>query len=375
MQATFDNIDVLKRTELQAATVTRFGKEAAAWTGKATNIELREALRSGEPPARVATAASPNGDLAALIAASVAPLLAGQLNEERVNEIVEERLTSYRGAVDEERVQQLVADQLNANPPIRVSLPTGTLIAARAQHKQFADLAVLVGRGRNVWMVGPAGTGKSEAALQLAGQMGVRKALVPMHEDVTPSRLLGYKSPINGEWVNGELESVLTEGGIAILDEVDRSRPGVPVALNAVLAQRKVTLKGETREVHPECRFICCSNTLHGGSAEYAAARQQDGAFKDRFYLLDWPADIDLEMRLAGVDQREWVEFCWRLRELVNELGITSGRVSPRTMIQGAQDLRDGLSREKVEGWLVWNKFTSSDARKLRDAMQRSFVA
>ena len=211
--------------------------------------------------------------------------------------------------------------------------------------------------------------------MRLAAQMKVPKALVPMHEDVTPSRLLGYRSPINGEWVKGELEDVLTEGGIAILDEVDRARPGVPVALNAVLAQRMVTLRGKTQDIHPDCRFVCCSNTLHGGSAEYAAARQQDGAFKDRFYLLDWPADTDLELRLAGEDQREWVEVCWQLRDLVNELGITSGRVSPRTMINGAQDLRDGLPRPKVESWLIWSKFTPSDARKLRDALQHRQAA
>jgi hypothetical protein len=324
---TLDRLDTLKRTELQAAAVGRFGKEAAAWVGRATNLELRESLRTDEPPARVAASAAASGDLAALIAASVAPLLAGQLNEERVSEIIEERLTSYRGAVDEERVRQLVAEEMKAHPPIRVTLPSGVEIDATHQHKHFRDLATLVGRGRHVWLCGPAGTGKSEAALQLAAKMGVNKALVPMHEDVTPSRLLGYRSPINGEWVKGELEDVLTQGGIAILDEVDRSRPGVPVALNAVLAQRKVTIKGETREIHPECRFVCCSNTLHGGSAEYAAARQQDGAFKDRFYLLDWPADQALELRLAGEDQREWVEFCWRLRDLVNQLGITSGRV------------------------------------------------
>ena len=367
-----DGIDTMKRTELQAATVGRFGKTAAQWTGRATNEELREALRTGEAPARVATSGG-GGDLAALIAASVAPLLAGQLNEERVSEIVEERLGSYR--IDEGRIKELIEEQLAAHPPSRVSFPTGVEIDAAHQHKHFADLATLVGRKRHVWLVGPAGTGKSEAALTLAAKMQVRKALVPMHEDVTPSRLLGYRSPINGEWVKGELQDVLTDGGIAILDEVDRARPGVPVALNAVLAQRKFTLDGETKDVHPETRFICCSNTLHGGSAEYAAARQQDGAFKDRFYLLEWPADTDLELRLAGEDQREWVEFCWRLRELVNELGITSGRVSPRTMINGAQDLRDGLPRPKVESWLIWSKFTATDARKLRNAMQHRFAA
>ena len=90
----------MKGTELQAATVAKFGKDAAQWVGKATNVELREALKTGEAPPRVATPSAVGGDLAALIAASAAPLLAGQLNEERVNEIVDEKLGSYRGAVD-----------------------------------------------------------------------------------------------------------------------------------------------------------------------------------------------------------------------------------------------------------------------------------
>ena len=44
---TTTEVATLKRTELQAATVQRFGKTAASWTGRATNEELREALRSG----------------------------------------------------------------------------------------------------------------------------------------------------------------------------------------------------------------------------------------------------------------------------------------------------------------------------------------
>ena len=39
----------MKRTELQAAAVATFGKQAAAWTGPATNVELREALATGTP--------------------------------------------------------------------------------------------------------------------------------------------------------------------------------------------------------------------------------------------------------------------------------------------------------------------------------------
>jgi hypothetical protein len=44
----------MKRTELQAAACRAFGKGAADWTGRATNEELREALTSGEVPAKFA---------------------------------------------------------------------------------------------------------------------------------------------------------------------------------------------------------------------------------------------------------------------------------------------------------------------------------
>ena len=50
---TTTEVATLKRTELQAAACRQFGKGAAAWTGRATNEELREALTSGEVPAEV----------------------------------------------------------------------------------------------------------------------------------------------------------------------------------------------------------------------------------------------------------------------------------------------------------------------------------
>ena len=77
---TTTEVATLKRTELQAAACRVFGKGAAAWTGRATNDELRDALISGEVPAKFA---SPQGDLASAIAAAINPLLQAQLDESR----------------------------------------------------------------------------------------------------------------------------------------------------------------------------------------------------------------------------------------------------------------------------------------------------
>ena len=51
---TTTEVATLKRTELQSAACRHFGKAAATWTGRATNEELREALISGEVPAKFA---------------------------------------------------------------------------------------------------------------------------------------------------------------------------------------------------------------------------------------------------------------------------------------------------------------------------------
>ena len=63
----------LKRTELRAAACRAFGKQAATWTGRATNEELRQALVEGEVPAKFANGNGHNGDLAVAIAAAINP--------------------------------------------------------------------------------------------------------------------------------------------------------------------------------------------------------------------------------------------------------------------------------------------------------------
>jgi hypothetical protein len=88
----------LKRTELQAATVQRFGKGAAAWTPRATNEELRDALVSGEVPSKFANGAQP--DLAAAIATAINPLLQTQLDENRVLALIDTKMAEIGSCVE-----------------------------------------------------------------------------------------------------------------------------------------------------------------------------------------------------------------------------------------------------------------------------------
>jgi hypothetical protein len=94
LEFTLDKIESMKRTELQSAAAQRFGKDASRWIGPATNAELREALRSGEPSARVATANGNGGgvDLAAAIATAIGPLVTASVDEDKVRELIDARV-------------------------------------------------------------------------------------------------------------------------------------------------------------------------------------------------------------------------------------------------------------------------------------------
>jgi hypothetical protein len=90
MSFTLEQLTTMKRQELQSAAAQRFGKDASRWLLSATNLELRDALTSGDVPPRFATNGA--GDLAAAIASAIQPLMAGRLDEDRVCELIDERL-------------------------------------------------------------------------------------------------------------------------------------------------------------------------------------------------------------------------------------------------------------------------------------------
>jgi hypothetical protein len=173
----------MKRTELQAAAVATFGKPAAAWTGHATNIELREALASGNVPARFASGNGATGfDLAAAIASVVQPFIESQLNEARVREIAAEVC---------QREGRIVGYEFRVNDETR-------RVKGR-QHPAFATLCKYVLRRRNVMLIGPAGSGKSYATLQLE-QLGFRVWIIPCGKQTQKSDVFGYKTRPGRAW-------------------------------------------------------------------------------------------------------------------------------------------------------------------------------
>ncbi|MFN9541215.1 MAG: AAA family ATPase, partial [Planctomycetota bacterium] len=108
-------------------------------------------------------------------------------------------------AIGEEKVREIVAAEVAAARlprPIEVRLPDGTQRTLESTHHQLEEILSLVGEGhQNVMMVGPAGSGKTTLAKNLAEALGREFGFISLSQGVTESHLMGRILPQeDGSW-------------------------------------------------------------------------------------------------------------------------------------------------------------------------------
>ena len=365
------NVDKLSKMQLATKVANKWkdsngiGRNDAL---KMTVDSMKAALKAGDASLLKGreTVHNPSGEVAGGLAGQLGVLGA------TINAAIDDKLKEFtpESPIDAEEIKALIEARLAEQTVVTVKLPTGKEVKAGRQHRCFPDMALFLGRKRNVWIYGPAGSGKTRGAIEFAKAAGMTYNLVPIHEEMGAGHLLGRKNPIDGQWVPGVIQQTLLEGGLIILDEIDRARPGLPTAMNAVLEQRQLNVDGVMQDLHEDAVIVACGNRLHGADGHYVASRRQDQSFVNRFYTIEWSYDKSFELDLAGNDQSEWTLYVQAVRDKVADLGISSGVITPRQMINGAQDLRDGLKRKTVENGLIWSRFTATDAAKLKAAVK-----
>jgi hypothetical protein len=358
-------VATLKRTELQAAAVQKFGKVAAAWTPKATNEDLRAALISGEVPAKFAS----NGqtDLAAAIAAAINPLLQTQLDEARVAEIVEERFTALAATLSPKATE------------LHVKLPTGTTHVLKGrQHKHFDLVLHYTAAGDNVALVGPAGSGKTTACKAAANALGLKfypKSVGPSTDEFQMNGFLGA----TGEYVAGLIREPFENGGVLLLDEMDKAHPAVLTVLNTILDNGWFLFPdGAFIERHAQFRCVAGMNTYGtGANAVYVGSNQLDGATINRFTFIDWPFDAELEEQIT-VDTygdtptiRRWIARVQEARRIADSYGIRC-IFSPRQTLKGAKHLSAGRPWDEVERIILWDGVSADNRSQIERNMSRA---
>lgn len=146
--------------------------------------------------------------------------------------------------------------------------------------------------GRNVWMGGPAGTGKTQTAQQFAARTGRLFRRFVFDRFSTRDDFLGATGLDAGSTVfepGPVLEAYTTPGAVCLLDEVGMGQPAALSALNAFL-ERGAQVAYADRVWHRGAgtMFLAADNSLTQGdqSGRFAGVQPMNVAFADRFSLV-----------------------------------------------------------------------------------------
>jgi cobaltochelatase CobS len=276
---------------------------------------------------------------------------------------VEEHL--HDKGVDEESIREIVTQQIEKASlprPLDVRLPDGTVnTLAEAPHRQFTELLGLVEEGHvNLLMVGPAGSGKTTLAKNLAQALGRQFGFISLSAGVTETHLMGRTLPqSDGSWkfVPSLFVTIYEGGGVFLLDEVDAADANVMVAINAALANGTlVTPDGTVHHRHENCIIIAAANTWgRGADLMYVGRNQLDAATLDRFCLatlmVNYDTDLENALAKSALDEdprAELIEWVTKLRE-----GISRNRLrrvaSTRLVVSAIKALRKGCTLDDVK--------------------------
>jgi MoxR-like ATPase len=214
-------------------------------------------------------------------------------------------------------------------------------------HKQF-ELLLQVAQlqGNNILLTGGAGLSKSTAVMQVAKALQLEFAQISFSNQTTKTDLLGFVDA-NGVYRGSGFEDAFRNGKVFLADEMDACSSNVLVLLNSAISNGIIQLpNGEQIEAHDNFRFIATANTNLRGSAQGFTARNKlDAATIDRFIVIDWELDLELEEKLTSNDG--WLKIVRKCREVADR-ELEGVDITPRSSYDGASLLKLGISVENV---------------------------
>jgi cobaltochelatase CobS len=356
------------RTIARILQETKFPDVSRSWIGSmASTNDLRDFVL-GKPVNADHTgtlngsAHSANGDAASLLAAAIQAIQAdsnGKVSREEfaaLHEVIDERCNSLKS-----EFETLVANRPATQ--VEIKLPSGEVRSVGRQHALFPTLAKLLGVRENVWIVGPAGSGKSTALHAAAEALGLAYGAISVCAQTPVSAFLGYMDA-NGNYVSTEFRRRYEEGGLFNIDEIDKGNANVLAVLNSALANGECAFPDRMVKRHETNVIAGTANTFGTGANRlYVGSLQIDAATLDRFAFLEWGYDEDFEREIAGNDA--WVATVQGYRRNAEANSVRTV-ISPRASIKGARLLAAGFTQSEVEDLLIFRGCDEATIAKIK---------
>lgn len=186
---------------------------------------------------------------------------------------------------------------------------------------KFGFILNLLAANKNVYLYGPAGSGKNVICEEAAKALGLD--FYYQNTILTKFDVSGYKNA-KGEFEETEFYKAWTKGGLFMLDEIDNSTAEALVALNAALANGYYTFADLGKvEKHPNFRCMAAGNTNgQGATDEYCGRYKMDESSRDRFAFVKINYNEKIEASICK-DHQDVLEFVHELRKVTKEHNIS----------------------------------------------------
>ena len=217
----------------------------------------------------------------------------------------------------------------------------------RGRHEAFGLILPAIKAGVNVFLVGPAGSGKTTCVAQVAESLRLKFYFNGAIQ--SEYKLTGFRDA-HGKVHRTAFRDAFEFGGVYLFDEIDASQPAALLAFNAALANGVFDFPDRTIRKHQNFRCVAAANTWgKGASLEYVGRNALDGATLDRFAMVEMNYDTRLEREIAvaaassNTELAEaWLQVVWAAREAVRQHQIRH-IISPRATKDGLSLMIKGL--------------------------------
>ena len=194
---------------------------------------------------------------------------------------------------------------------------------------------------KNIWLVGPAGCGKTTITRNVAKKLEIGLHVISCGLGTSASEFIGYKYPSRE---NTPFSEYYAMPSIILLDEFTALDPAVAQISNSALANGFIMTTNGKVERHKDCIIVATSNTFgQGANRQYVANNQLDASTIDRF--IGGILEMDYSFVYESQFDNEVYDFVDRVRKTIKNNALRR-IASTRMLIEGCK-----LKENKISNW------------------------